>query len=115
MLEWSSHICSSSTLYQSGYADDLFKQLFPEVTSLPVDGVEVKLEGFFKDNWKTRSTILIFFQTIQSYIESSLSIEDLRSRRNVLLKEIEKGLRDHDKKTLLVNRKLTLLAKVPLS
>lgn len=99
-----------STLY-GGYCD-IFKQMYPETNEVAVDGVKVKVDDFFKDNWRIRFHSLHHSaHTLPLSSPLSLSVEELRSRRNVLLKEIDRALREHDKKALLTSRKLALLTK----
>jgi len=43
--------------------------------------------------------------------KSLFSVEELRSRRNVLIKLIDKKSKDHERKAYLQNRKLTLLTR----
>eukprot|EP01125_Pyxidicula_operculata_P010404 TRINITY_DN3421_c1_g2_i2.p1 TRINITY_DN3421_c1_g2~~TRINITY_DN3421_c1_g2_i2.p1 ORF type:complete len:1774 (+),score=439.41 TRINITY_DN3421_c1_g2_i2:2-5323(+) len=92
-----------SELYQNGWVD-LYTQMYGSVDQstgqereIIVDGANIKLKNLFKDNWAI-----------------SLSIEDLRSRRNVILKDVEKLLKldvKHPKRQIFMNIKLSLLTK----
>jgi ribosomal protein S18 acetylase RimI-like enzyme len=73
---------------------DILKTLYPGIKSLIIDSNEVPIEKIFCDDHQV-----------------SLSVEDLKSRRNVVLKAIDKKIKFHSQKSFLTNRKLSLLAR----
>ena len=99
-----------SDLYQTGWVD-LFLQLYPGTQTLTVDSVSIKLKELFTDNWRTR--YVNRHPCLRHSLSGifSLSIEDLRSRKNVILKEIDKAIKENNQKPLFLNRKLSLLSK----
>lgn len=72
----------------------MVKTLYPNMQSVAVSGRDIPIAKFFAEDHRT-----------------SLSLEDLRSRRNVVIKLIDRQLKGHPRKNYLQNRKLSLLAR----
>ena len=81
-----------STLY-SEYLD-ILKELYPGIKHVHYEGADVPMEDYFVENHRT-----------------SFTVEDLRARRNHIIKLIDKKLKAHSNKINLQNRKLSLLTR----